>query len=120
MYSSLNPSLNKGKNMTLKPLVPNDSKSYQRSLHFYTCRMTPCSLFFYIHVAISSIHETISFEFRFWAHFFALRITDTRSKIFPTALKKFALRAENVHVYLCKKSEGYGRKLKESGFWFIL
>ena len=45
MYSSLDPSLNKGKNMTLKPLVPNDSNSYQRILHFYTCWITPCSLF---------------------------------------------------------------------------
>ena len=52
--------------------------------------------FFDIYVAISSIHDKIPFEFRFWAHFFALRNTDTRSKIFPTALKKFALRAENM------------------------
>ena len=50
--------------------------------------------FFDIHIMISSIHGKISFEFRFWAHFFAFRNTDTRSKIFPTALKKFALRAD--------------------------
>ena len=53
--------------------------------------------FFDIHLTISSIHGKISFEFRFWAHFFASRNPDTRSKIFRTALKKFALRAdENV------------------------
>ena len=49
---------------------------------------------FHVYLTISSIHGKFSFEFRFWAHFFALRNTDTRSKIFPTALKKFALRAE--------------------------
>ena len=50
---------------------------------------------FDIHLTISLIHEKISFEFRFWAHFFALQNTDTRLKIFRTALKKFALRADN-------------------------
>ena len=49
---------------------------------------------FDIYLAISSIHGKFSFQFRFWAHFFALRNPDTRLKIFPTALKKFALRAE--------------------------
>ena len=49
---------------------------------------------FNIHLAISSIHGKISFQFRFWAHFFALQNPDTRFKIFRTALKKFALRAE--------------------------
>ena len=49
---------------------------------------------FNIHLAIYSIHDKISFEFRFWAHFFALQNPDTRCKIFRTALKKFALRAE--------------------------
>ena len=50
---------------------------------------------FRIHLAISSIHEKMSFEFRFWAHFFAFQNPDTRSKIFRTALKKFALRADD-------------------------
>ena len=54
----------------------------------------PMAPFFDIHLAISSIHGKISFEFRFWAHFFAFQNPDTRLKIFPTALKKFALRAE--------------------------
>ena len=53
---------------------------------------------FDIHLAISSIYGNISFQFRFWAHFFAFRNTDTRSKIFPTALKKFALRADYQHI----------------------
>jgi len=51
--------------------------------------------FFEIHLARSSLHGKISFQFRFWAHFFAFRNPDTRLKIFPIALKKFALRAEN-------------------------
>ena len=50
--------------------------------------------FFNMHLAICSIHGKISFQFRFRAHFFALQNPDTRLKIFPTALKKFALRAE--------------------------
>ena len=49
---------------------------------------------FDIHLAISSIHSKISLEFRFWANFFAFQNPDTRLKIFPTALKKFALRAD--------------------------
>ena len=61
--------------------------------------------FFDIHLAISSIHDKFSFQFRFRAHFFAFQNTDTRLKIFPTALKKFALRAENetflkYHIFL--------------------
>ena len=53
---------------------------------------------FNIYVAISSIHGKISFQFRFWAHFFASQNTDTRSKIFRTALKKFALRADYFYI----------------------
>ena len=52
--------------------------------------------FFNIHLTIPSIHGKFSFEFRFWAHFFAFQNTDTRLKIFPTALKKFALRADDL------------------------
>ena len=64
--------------------------------------------FFDIHLTMSSINGKISFQFRFWTHFFAFRNTDTRLKIFPTALKKFALRAENVAYDLncAKKSSG--------------
>ena len=60
---------------------------------------------FHVYLTIPSLHEKISFQFRFWAHFFALRNPDTRLKIFPTALKKFALRAEKELIYLSAKSE---------------
>ena len=49
---------------------------------------------FHVYLTISSINGKISFQFQFWAHFFASRNTDIRLKIFPTALKKFALRAD--------------------------
>ena len=43
---------------------------------------------FDVHLKISAIQGKILFQFQFPAHFFALRITDTRLKIFPTAQKK--------------------------------
>ena len=95
MHYSLNHSLKNRKIVTLKPSC---TQQFQQLLTYPTFSyvsnksMVP---FFDIPLAISSIHDKTSFEFRFWAHFFASRITDTRSKIFPTALKKFALRAEN-------------------------
>ena len=60
------------------------------------------------HLAKSSIHGKMSFQFRFWAHFFALQNPDTRSKIFRTALKKFALRADNLKI---NTEYGQGRAL---------
>ena len=60
---------------------------------------------FHVYLTISSIHGKFSFEFRFWAHFFALQNPDTRLKIFPTALKKFALRADHIfHMYCSRMS----------------
>ena len=66
----------------------NDSSIYHHILHFYMGWMHPWKNFI-------SIHGKILFQFRFWAHFFAFQNIDTRLKIFPTALKKFALRADH-------------------------
>ena len=95
MHYSLNPSLKNRKIMTLKPSCTQQFQQlskYPTFSHVSDHSMVP---FFDIHLAISSIHGKFSFEFRFWTHFFALQNPDTRSKIFPTAPKKFALRAEN-------------------------
>ena len=93
--SSLKPSVSILKQKEYKPHRTKwfqQLSTYPKFLHVSGHSM---GITFNIHLAISSTHGKISFEFRFWANFFALQNTDTRSKIFRTALKKFALRADN-------------------------
>ena len=80
--------------------------------------------FFDTHLAISSLHGKFSFQFRFWAHFFASQNPDTRLKIFPTALKKFALRANNANfsendffLHLLSEPLNAERQMRTPTFW---
>ena len=74
--------------------------------------------FFHIHLTIPSIHGKFLFQFRFWAHFFASQNPDTRLKIFPTALKKFALRADNVIGPIEKILEALEKKVSPQNSHF--
>ena len=83
---------------TFDHFLHNDSSIYHRILHFYMGRIPPWSVFF------TSIQLYLQYMEKFHLNFdfgliFSRSGSQTRLKIFPTALKKFALRPENPAIF---------------------